>query len=202
MIKFHYYATPNGERSSYKGVPIQLLSEFRKQFGSAFRIRYRGNRIKFKGLDGRTSTQCYQDCIKKRAEFFSAYAIDNKRKNMDNLNIVINGLEYVRKDNEIKELERDLSLASHEDERKQLIINDLGDEVHNLKLSLKLALDNSQEKDNQIKDLQRKLDNALELAREFDDEKTDLEHELTDANERIETLEDVIQSIRYETDRV
>lgn len=181
MIKFHYYATSNGECSSYKGVPIQLLSEFRKQFGSAFRIRYRGNRIKFKGLDGRTSTQCYQDCIKKRADFFSAYAIDYKRKNMDNLTVIIGGVEYVRKDNGNK---------------------GLGDEVHNLKLSLKLALVNSQEKDNQIKDLQRKLDNALELAREFDDEKTDLEQELTEANERNETLEDVIQSIRYECDRV
>jgi chromosome segregation ATPase len=100
---------------------------------------------------------------------------------MDNLTVVIGGVEYVKKDNGNK---------------------GLGDEVHNLKLSLKLALVNSQEKDNQIKDLQRKLDNALELAREFDDEKADLEQELTEANERIETLEDVIQSIRYETDRV
>jgi predicted RNase H-like nuclease (RuvC/YqgF family) len=174
MIKFHYYATPNGERSSYKGVPIQLLSEFRRQFGSAFRIRYRGNRIKFKGLDGRTSTQCYQDCIKKRADFFSAYAIDYKRKNMDNLTVIVGGVEYVRKDNEIKELERDLSLASHEDERKQLIINDL----------------------------ERKLDNVHELACEFNNEKADLEQELAEANERIEELEDVIQSIRYECDRV
>ena len=181
MIKFHYYATSNGEASSYKGVPIQLLSAFRKQFGSAFRIRYRGNRIKFKGLDGRTSTQCYQDCIKNRAEFFSAYAIDYKRNIMTDLTVVIGGVEYVRKDNGNK---------------------GLGDEVHNLKLSLKLALVNSQEKDNQINDLQRKLDNALELAREFDNEKADLEQELTEANERIETLEDVIQSIRYETDRV
>jgi predicted RNase H-like nuclease (RuvC/YqgF family) len=174
MIKFHYYATSNGECSSYKGVPIQLLSEFRRQFGSAFRIRYRGNRIKFKGLDGRTSTQCYQDCIKKRAEFFSAYAIDYKRKNMDNLTVIVGGVEYVRKDNEIKELERDLSLASHEDERKQLIINDL----------------------------ERKLDNVHELACEFNNEKADLEQELAEANERIEELEDVIQSIRYECDRV
>jgi predicted RNase H-like nuclease (RuvC/YqgF family) len=174
MIKFHYYATSNGECSSYKGVPIQLLSEFRRQFGSAFRIRYRGNRIKFKGLDGRTSTQCYQDCIKKRADFFSAYAIDYKRKNMDNLTVIVGGVEYVRKDNEIKELERDLSLASHEDERKQLIINDL----------------------------ERKLDNVHELACEFNNEKADLEQELAEANERIEELEDVIQSIRYECDRV
>ena len=181
MIKFHYYATSNGECSSYKGVPIQLLSEFRRQFGSAFRIRYRGNRIKFKGLDGRTSTQCYQDCIKKRADFFSAYAIDYKRKNMDNLTVIVGGVEYVRKDNEIK---------------------DLAAEIHNLDISLRLALEESQRKDIKIKDLQRKLDNALELAREFDDEKTDLEQELTEANERIETLEDVIQSIRYETDRV
>jgi predicted RNase H-like nuclease (RuvC/YqgF family) len=155
-------------------VPIQLLSEFRRQFGSAFRIRYRGNRIKFKGLDGRTSTQCYQDCIKKRADFFSAYAIDYKRKNMDNLTVIVGGVEYVRKDNEIKELERDLSLASHEDERKQLIINDL----------------------------ERKLDNVHELACEFNNEKADLEQELAEANERIEELEDVIQSIRYECDRV
>jgi hypothetical protein len=63
-------------------------------------------------------------------------------------------------------------------------------------------LEESQRKDIKIKDLQRKLDNALELAREFDNEKADLEQELTEANERIETLEDVIQSIRYETDRV
>ena len=65
---------------------------------------------------------------------------------MEKLTIVINGLEYVAKDNQINELERDLSLASHEDERKQLIINEL--------------------------------------------------------EERIEELEDVIQAIRYETDRV
>jgi predicted RNase H-like nuclease (RuvC/YqgF family) len=167
MIKFHYYATSNGECSSYKGVPIQLLSEFRKQFGSKYRIRYRGNRIKFKGLDGRTSTQCYQDCIKKRAEFFSAYAIDNKRKNMDNLTVIIGGVEYVRKDNQIKELERDLSLASHEDERKQLIINDLEEQVADFAAEC-------HEKHNEISDLE----------------------------ERIEELEDILQSIRYECDRV
>jgi predicted RNase H-like nuclease (RuvC/YqgF family) len=167
MIKFHYYATSNGECSSYKGVPIQLLSEFRKQFGSKYRIRYRGNRIKFKGLDGRTSTQCYQDCIKKRAEFFSAYAIDNKRKNMDNLTVIIGGVEYVRKDNQIKELERDLSLASHEDERKQLIISDLEEQVADFAAEC-------HEKHNEISDLE----------------------------ERIEELEDILQSIRYECDRV
>jgi peptidoglycan hydrolase CwlO-like protein len=93
---------------------------------------------------------------------------------MDNLTVIVGGVEYVRKDNEIKELERDLSLASHEDERKQLIINDL----------------------------ERKLDNVHELACEFNNEKADLEQELAEANERIEELEDVIQSIRYECDRV
>jgi len=167
MIKFHYYATSNGECSSYKGVPIQLLSEFRRQFGSAFRIRYRGNRIKFKRLDGRTSTQCYQDCIKKRADFFSAYAIDYKRKNMDNLTVIVGGVEYVRKDNQIKELERDLSLASHEDERKQLIISDLEEQVADFAAEC-------HEKHNEISDLE----------------------------ERIEELEDILQSIRYECDRV
>ena len=65
---------------------------------------------------------------------------------MEKLTIVINGLEYVAKDNQINELERDMMLCSLEDERKQLIINEL--------------------------------------------------------EERIEELEDVIQSIRYETDRV
>jgi chromosome segregation ATPase len=167
MIKFHYYATSNGECSSYKGVPIQLLSEFRKQFGSKYRIRYRGNRIKFKRLDGRTSTQCYQDCIKKRAEFFSAYAIDNKRKNMEYLNIVINGSEYVIKDNEIKELERDMRLCSEDNERKSLIINDLKEQIER-----------------------------------FSAECHDYRNEISDLEERVEELEEIIQSIRYECDRV
>ena len=167
MIKFDYYATSNGECSSYKGVPIQLLSAFRKQFGSKYRIRYRGKRIQFKGLDGRTSTQCYQDCIKKRAEFFSAYAIDYKRKNMDNLNIVINGLEYVRKDNEIKELEHDMRLCSEDNEIKQLLINDLKEQIER-----------------------------------FSAECHDYLNEISDLEEQVEELRDVIQSIRYECDRV
>lgn len=61
------------EVSVYKSVPIQLLSEFRRIFGAQYRVRYRGKRIEFRRLDGRTMSQCRQDCLKARAEYFSAY---------------------------------------------------------------------------------------------------------------------------------
>jgi chromosome segregation ATPase len=86
---------------------------------------------------------------------------------MDNLTVIIGGVEYVRKDNQIKELERDLSLASHEDERKQLIINDLEEQVA-----------------------------------DFAAECHDYRNEINDLEEHVNELEEIIQSIRYECDRV
>ena len=82
VAQFKPYLTTNcsyDECSTYKNVPIQLLTAFRETFGSTMRIRYRGNRIEFKRLDGRTNSQCYQDCIKARGTTFSAYVSDYKR---------------------------------------------------------------------------------------------------------------------------
>ena len=59
------------EVSTYKNIPIQLLDIFKEKFGSSFRIRYRGERVGKN--DGRTLTQCYQDCTKANAKSFAAY---------------------------------------------------------------------------------------------------------------------------------
>ena len=61
------------ECSAYKNIPIELLDVFKMKFGTKFRIRYRGERTAFRVEDGRTRTQCHQDCIKSRADRFSAY---------------------------------------------------------------------------------------------------------------------------------
>lgn len=78
LVSFDRYLTrkqPNGcyhpEVSTYKNIPIELLDIFRNKFGSAFRIRYRGERVGKN--DGRTRTQCYQDCTKANARSFAAY---------------------------------------------------------------------------------------------------------------------------------
>ena len=86
---------------------------------------------------------------------------------MENLTIVINGLEYVKKDNDIIQLERDMMLCSLEDERKQLIINDLKEQIE-----------------------------------KFSAECHDYLNEISDLEEQVEELRNVIQSIRYECDRV
>ena len=86
---------------------------------------------------------------------------------MEKLTIVINGLEYVKKDNDIIQLERDMMLCSLEDERKQLIINDLKEQIE-----------------------------------KFSAECHDYLNEISDLEEQVEELRNVIQSIRYECDRV
>jgi len=99
---FAQYLTGSiGECSEYKGVPIQQLTLFRSAFASGtFRIRYRGKRIQFKDLDGRTRTQAGQDCLKKRATTFSAYYENytkrgNKVNRNNDLAVTINGIVYV-----------------------------------------------------------------------------------------------------------
>lgn len=59
------------EVSTYKSIPIELLDIFKEKFGSKYRIRYRGERVGKN--DGRTLTQCYQDCTKANARSFAAY---------------------------------------------------------------------------------------------------------------------------------
>jgi len=78
LVSFDSYFTsyqPNsfGEYSIYKNIPIELLDIFREKFGSSFRIRYRGERVGKN--DGRTRTQCYQDCTKANARSFAAYTL-------------------------------------------------------------------------------------------------------------------------------
>lgn len=101
---FNKFLTNNGEVSTYKNVPISLLDEFRKVFGfGTFRIRYRGKRVAFRWLDGRTYSQSKQDCIKIRADRFSAYCVNYTKYNKllkevkMNKQVIIDGVEYIAK---------------------------------------------------------------------------------------------------------
>ena len=91
---FDVYKTTNGEASVYKGIPIQLLSEFRSLFGPAYSIRYRGPRMATIGQDGRWPSQCQRDCLKKRAEYFSAY--DNSEYGPNKIKRLESFVEYYR----------------------------------------------------------------------------------------------------------
>ena len=106
---FDVYKTTNGEASVYKGIPIQLLSEFRSLFGSAYSIRYRGPRMATIGQDGRWPSQCQRDCLKKRAEYFSAYV--NSEYGPNKIKRLQSYVDYYRElvekqRNEINHLER------------------------------------------------------------------------------------------------
>jgi hypothetical protein len=75
FTKYMTFFSPNGsnEISHFKDIPIELLDVFRMKFGSKYRIRYRGGRVG--KHDGRTKTQCYQDCTKVNADRFAAYTL-------------------------------------------------------------------------------------------------------------------------------
>ena len=96
---FDVYKTANGrEASTYKSIPIQLLSEFRSLFGSAYNIRYRGPRMATSRQGGRWRGQCQRDCIKLRAEYFSAY--DNPEYTPNKIKRLQSFVDYYREVNQ------------------------------------------------------------------------------------------------------
>ena len=161
---FNQYLTGSiGECSEYKGVPIQQLSEFRSVFGSGtFRIRYRGKRIQFKDLDGRTRTQCYQDCRKNRATTFSAYYENyskrgNKVKQNNDLAVTINGIVYVPENtiqnNELNYL-NELVICADKIAELTNRINELEGDIINLEESDGYARNRIEELENALDDIQ------------------------------------------------
>ena len=77
MIDLEQYKTV-GEWSFYKGIPIEHLEEVKAQLRAEgrgnYRIRYRGQRNN--PLDTRSSTQRYQQCLKRFAQSFAIYFDD------------------------------------------------------------------------------------------------------------------------------
>jgi hypothetical protein len=160
---FNQYLTPIGECSEYKGVPIQQLSEFRSVFGSGtFRIRYRGKRIQFRYLDGRTRTQCYQDCIKNRATTFSAYYENyskrgNKVKQNNDLAVTINGTVYLPKNtiqNNDLHYQNELVICADKIAELHNRINELEGDIINLEESDSYAKNRIEELENALEDIQ------------------------------------------------
>jgi hypothetical protein len=62
-------------KSEFHGIPVKNLEDTKLLLanlypGQKYRIRYRGPRV---GLDNRTKTQQYQDCVKAHATTFAVY---------------------------------------------------------------------------------------------------------------------------------
>lgn len=160
---FDLYKTTNGEASVYKGIPIQLLEEFKKAFNNhTFRVRYRGPRMATIGQDGRWPSQCQRDCLKKRAEYFSVYDLREKpmknndlerendalRGEIQQMSFEISFFQLTHlaardiieeKDIQINDLEEQLGRASYVNEDLQLEINDLQDQYNDVLMQLELA---------------------------------------------------------------
>jgi hypothetical protein len=226
MLYFKQYKSDCGY-SSYDNIPIQELSRFRSEAaleGRSYRIRYRGPRMATRVQDGRTRTQCHQDCIKKHAVTFSAYFSHNTKKVLDfsakksiiaslnnktrentmsqNLSITINGLEYVAK----------AATASIANEQKDIIINKLEKRVADLEdelaekdkeiNDLQDAFDvdfglmtlDNEEKESEINDLQQDFNIAIAVNRE-------LKKAIQEKDNRIQELTEALQDIVYTAEK-
>lgn len=71
-MNFESYRTV-GMNEVYYQVPIDLLDDFRSQFPSKFRIRYRGPRHNVPSAVTRSWGSKQSTCLKQDAIYFSAY---------------------------------------------------------------------------------------------------------------------------------
>lgn len=115
---------------------------------------------------------------------------------MKKLSIEINGLEYVAKTevatsdeinslvNQINELEHELGLASYEDERKGLIINELKEQIADFSAECHEYM-------NEINELQEEIELARVRVFDLEEENEGLVNQINDLTKALEAIQTI-----------